>query len=153
MTQLIKNAFLCLFFFALSGSALADQQSTAEEVSTLVKKAVVYLNKSGRDKMLVAASDPKGGFVERDIYLSVYDLNGKVLAHGSNPKLIGVNVTDLRDVNNKYFIKEILSIAGTANRGWVDYKWVDPATGTLRDKTVYLEKAGDLIIAAGYYKK
>lgn len=153
MTRLFKNIFLCIIFFALTGSAFANPQSTAEEASALVKKAVVYLGKSGKEKMLVAASDPKGGFVERDLYLSVYDLNGKVLAHGSNPKLIGVNVTDLRDANSKYFIKEILSIAGTANRGWVDYKWVDPATGTLRDKSVYLEKAGDLIIAAGYYKK
>lgn len=152
MRPILQNALLVLSFLASSGSALAEQHSTAEEASAMVKKAVVYLKKNGKEKLLAAASDPKGAFVERDLYVSVYDLDGRVLAHGSNPKLIGVNVMSLRDANDKYFIKEILAKAQGAGNGWVDYKWVDPVSRTLRDKSVYLEKNDDLVIATGYYK-
>ncbi|SFU29769.1 cache domain-containing protein [Pseudoduganella namucuonensis] len=152
MLHILKRAALGFLLLALGGAALADRPGTAGEASALVKKTIVHLKKHGRDKTLQAASHPSATFVDRDLYVSVYDLDGKVLAHGSNPKLVGVNVANLRDANDKYFIKDILAKAAGAGSGWVDYKWVDPVTRTLRDKSVYVEKADGLIIAAGYYK-
>lgn len=152
MIPILKRAMLGLLLAAVSGAALADRPSTAGEASALVKKTIAHLKKHGKDKTLRAASHPSATFVDRDLYVSVYDLDGKVLAHGSNPKLVGVNVAMLRDANDKYFIKDILAKAAGAGSGWVDYKWVDPVTKTLRDKSVYVEKADDLIVAAGYYR-
>ena len=34
------------------------------------------------------------------------DATGKELAHGTNKKMQGVNLTDLRDSDGKYYIKE-----------------------------------------------
>jgi signal transduction histidine kinase len=150
--QILKRTLFGLLLLSLSGMAFADRPSTAEEATALVKKTAAYLKKNGKDKMLQAASHPSTVFVDRDLYVSVYDLDGVVLAHGSNPRLVGVNVAHLRDANDKYFIKDILALAAGAGSGWVDYKWVDPVTKTLRDKSVYLEKTGGMIIAAGYYK-
>lgn len=152
MIHILKRAVFGLLLLCLSGAALADRPSTAEEASALVKKTIAYLKKNGQDKTLQAASHPSTTFVDRDLYVSVYDLDGKVLAHGSNPKLVGVNVANLRDANDKYFIKDILAVAAAAGNGWVDYKWVDPVSKNLRDKSVYVEKTGGMIIAAGYYK-
>jgi cytochrome c len=145
-----QRALCALSLLAATGTAFA--QHTAADASALVRKAVVYLKKNGKEKLLAEASNPKGAFVDQDLYLSIYALDGKVVAHGANPKLIGVDVSQLRDANDRYFIKDILATARTAGSGWVDYKWVDPASKALRDKSVYLEKTDDVVIAAGYYK-
>jgi cytochrome c len=150
MQLIFKRALCALSLLAVGGAALA--QHTAADASALVRKAVVYLKKNGREKLLAEASNPKGAFVDNDLYLSIYTLDGRVAAHGANPKLIGVDVSQLRDANDRYFIKDILNAARAAGNGWVDYKWVDPASKALRDKSVYLEKADDLVIAAGFYK-
>ncbi|GAB2879858.1 hypothetical protein GCM10027277_56320 [Pseudoduganella ginsengisoli] len=150
MNTTFKHALCALSLLAFTGAAFA--QHTANDASALVRKAVAYLKKNGKEKLLMEASNPKGAFVDSDLYLSVYTLDGKVVAHGANPKLIGVDVSQLRDANDRYFIKDILSAARSAGTGWVDYKWVDPASKALRDKSVYLEKADDLVIAAGFYK-
>jgi signal transduction histidine kinase len=150
MNTTIKRTLCALSLLALSGAALAGH--TAADATALVRKAVVYLKKNGKEKLLAEASNPKGSLADGDLYLSVYTLEGKVVAHGANPKLLGVDVSQLRDANDRYFIKDILSTARAAGTGWVDYKWVDPASKTLRDKSVYLEKADDVVIAAGFYK-
>ena len=150
MSTILQRALCAATLLACAGGAAA--QHTAADASAMVRKAVAYMKKNGKDKLLAEASNPKGAFVDQDLYLSVYTLDGKVVAHGTNPKLIGVDVSQLRDANDRYFIKDILSAARTAGAGWVDYKWVDPASKALRDKSVYLEKADDLVLAAGFYK-
>jgi cytochrome c len=152
LKRTLFGAVLGALLLTVSGAALAERPSTAEEASALVKKTIAYLKKNGRDSMLKAASYPSTQFTERDLYISVYDSAGKVLAHGANARLVGVNVIDLRDGNNKYFVRDILAKAASNGSGWIDYQWVDPVSKTLRDKSVYVEKADDLIIAAGYYK-
>lgn len=157
MTRYLPHTLFALSMLAFNaGATTADAPTsapaTANDAAALVRKAVAYLKKNGKDKLLAEASNPKGAFVDRDLYLSVYTFDGKVVAHGHNAKLIGVDVSALRDANNRYFIKDILATARNAGSGWVDYKWVDPVSNALRDKSVYLEKADELVIAAGYYK-
>lgn len=136
-----------------SHAALAAERGTAQEASALVKRAVVFQKANGTDKLLAEASNQKGQFVDRDLYLSVYDAHGKVLAHGSNARVIGMDASQIRDADNKYFVKEILSESVRAPGGWVDYKWVDPVSKKVEAKSTYFEKAGEVVIAAGYYKK
>ena len=154
MNKLLKAAVLVLAILGLNIAALAaTEQGSADEASAMVKKAIAYLKTNGKEKTLAEASNPKGQFIDRDLYLSIYDLNGKVVAHGTNQKLIGKDVSDLRDADSKYFIKEILDKAKSGGKGWVDYKWVNPISKEIQAKSVYLEKADDVIIASGFYKK
>lgn len=154
MKKFLTASVLAFAFLSLNMAAhAAAEQGTADEASAMVKKAIVYLKANGKDKTLAEASNGKGQFIDRDLYLSIYDLNGKVVAHGTNQKLIGKDVSDLRDADSKYFIKEILDKAKTAGKGWVDYKWVNPVSKEIQAKSVYLEKADDVIIASGFYKK
>lgn len=154
MKKLLQAAMLVLSILGLNIAALAAaEQGSADEASAMVKKAVAYLKTNGKEKTLAEASNPKGQFIDRDLYLSIYDLNGKVVAHGTNQKLIGKDVSDLRDADSKYFIKEILDKAKSGGKGWVDYKWVNPISKEIQAKSVYLEKADDVIIASGFYKK
>lgn len=152
MKTIFKNILFACCLVAFVPVAGAAQRGTAEEASTLVKQAIAYLKKNGVDKTLAEASNQQGQFVDRDLYLSVYDLNGKVVAHGANKRIIGIDASQVRDADNKYFVREILAKAASAGQGWVDYKWVDPVSKKIEDKSAYFEKSGDLVFAAGYYK-
>lgn len=153
MKKVLQRVMLVLSILAFNALAFAAEQGTAAEASTMVKKGIAYLKANGKEKALAEASNSKGQFIDRDLYLSVYDLNGKVVAHGTNPRLIGKDVLELRDADGKYFMKEILSKAKTDGYGWVDYKWVNPVTKEIQAKSAYLERADDLIFASGFYKK
>ncbi len=145
---------LCLLafsqFFILP--AQAADSATPAEAQALVKKAVAYFKANGKQKAIDEFNKAKSAFVERDLYIFVLDKDGVTLANGVNAKIVGKNVTDMKDNNGKAFIKEILKLAEEKGEGWVDYLWPDPVVKSLRNKTTFVEKAGDIYICAGAYK-
>lgn len=152
MKQLLKSLLIFLSALAFCGSASANQYGTPDEAKEMVKKAVAFLKKSDKDSLLKEVSNPKGKFVDRDLYISVYDTNGIVLAHGVNPKIIGKDVSSLNDVDGKFFMKEILSQAKANGKGTTDYKWPHPETKVYQAKSAYYELVDGMIISCGYYK-
>jgi hypothetical protein len=81
---------LTVLVVALSGAALAAGASKDEAVA-MVKKAVAAIKAEGADKAYAEISNPQGPFVDRDLYIVVYRIDGVVLAHGADKKLVGVN--------------------------------------------------------------
>ena len=116
-----------------------------------VEKAKSFYNHSGKRIALAEFSDPKGVFVEDELYIFVLSTNGTMLAHGVNEKYVGAEWIDLKDEDEKPFIKEIVDRANAKGTGWVTYKWYHPITRKLLPKTVYFEKVDDLIICSGIY--
>ena len=82
----------------------------------------------------------------------VYGIDGKGLAHGSNAKMIGKDLIDMRDVDGKYFVKERVEIAKTKGKGWQDYKFMNPVTKQIEPKSMYIQRHEDMIFGAGIYK-
>jgi cytochrome c len=152
MKNLLKSFVLLCSALLLSSSAVAGQYGTPVEAKEMVKKAVTFLKKSGKDALLKEVSTSKGKFVDRDLYISVYDGNGVVLAHGVNPKIIGKDVSGLNDVDGKFFMKDILSQAKANGQGTTDYKWPHPETKEYQAKSAYYEMVDGVIISCGYYK-
>ena len=136
----------------MSAPSFAADHGTKEEATAMVKKATAFLKANGKDKTLAEISNNKGQFVDRDLYISVYDLNGTVLAHGTNAKLIGKDVSALKDADGKEFIKDIVGKSKAAGKGTSDYKWPNPVSKEIQAKTVYFEKADDMVFSSGYYK-
>jgi cytochrome c len=86
----------------MAAMATAEENHTPEQAKALVQKAVEYLKREGKEKALAVFSDPKGEFVDGDLYLIVFDaVDGKLtmLAHGVNKALIGKPSIDVRDAN------------------------------------------------------
>ena len=126
---------------------------TAAEAEALVKKAVAFIKANGQDKAFAEFGNPKGPFVDRDLYITVYDMNGKCLAHGANPKMVGKDLIGLKDPDGKAFVKERVEMAKSKDKFWQDYKFTNPLTKKIEPKAMYVEKAGDLLVACGIYKK
>ncbi|HEY8098724.1 MAG TPA: cache domain-containing protein, partial [Methylobacter sp.] len=89
--------------------ALADEKrGTAEEAVALVKKAAAYLKANGKEKAALAFADQKGEFFKGDLYIFASDSSGTAWAHGANPRLVGKNMSELKDADGKFFVKDFL---------------------------------------------
>lgn len=149
----LLQALVCSTALMMSAGALAAEQGNAEEATAMVKKAVAFLKANGKDKTLAEVSNNKGQFVDRELYIAIYDMNGKVIAHGTNAKLIGKDVSALKDADGKEFVKDILSQAKANGKGKSNYKWQNPVTKEIQAKSVYFEKSEDMVFSGGYYTK
>lgn len=156
MKKLFKGILTGFFFLAATTGAvtgvIAAEKSTAAEATAMVQKAIAYMKEHGQEKALAEFNNPNGQFVKNDLYIYVYDLQGKNLAHGANQKLVGKNLLDMRDADGKLIIQEFIQTANSKGKGWVDYKWANPTTQTVEPKSGYVEKSGDVIIGSGIYK-
>jgi len=126
---------------------------TPAEAEAMVKKAVAFYKGNGQDKAFAEINNTKGQFTKDDLYVFVYDIKGKCVAHGFNQKMIGKELIDLKDADNKFFVKERIEIAKTKGKGWQDYMFTNPTTKKLEHKTAYVEKVDDYIFGCGAYKK
>lgn len=155
MKRLITIA-LAAFALAFAGHSAAQDKSkgTAAEATAMVEKAIAHIKKVGRDKAFADFNNKQGPFTDRDLYVVVYDLNGKVLAHGANEKMIGKDVIELRDSDGKYFVKERVEMMSKSPnaKGWQDYKFMNPVSRQIEPKSMYIHRFEDLIVGCGIYK-
>jgi cytochrome c len=138
--------------FLVVGPAVAADPATKDEAVAMVKKAVAYIKAQGPDKAYGEISDRKGQFVDRDLYVVVYQLDGKVLAHGGNAKFVGKDMKDAQDVDGKYFVKERIELAQKQPNFWQDYKFKDPVTNKVEPKQMYCERLENTAVCGGIYK-
>jgi len=132
--------------------AAAAEKGTKEEAVAMVKKAIEYAKANGNEKAFSEINNPKGQFVDRDLYVVVYDMNGKCLAHGANQKMVGRELIDNKDIDGKEFMKERIALMKANNTAWQEYKFMNPVTKQIEPKLMYLEKNGELIFGCGVYK-
>lgn len=147
---------------ALHGSVLAAaliwtlpasaQTAGKNDAIAVVKDAITLIKADGGDKAYPAISDKTGRFVKGDLYVVVYQLDGKVLAHGSNAKFIGKDMSDAQDVDGKHYVRERIELAAKQPSFWQEYKFVNPVTKKVEPKEMYCEKLNDTAVCAGIYK-
>ena len=143
-----------IFLLGLVGNALSAENGTPAEAQAMVKKAISYIKAVGPEKAFAEISNLKGKFVDRDLYVVVYDLNGKCLAHGQNPKfLVGKDLIGMKDPDGKAYVKERVELAKTKSQFWQDYKFSNPLTKKIEPKSMYMERMGNFLVGCGVYKK
>ena len=151
MNSLVSFITIIAMALASSGAMASDTRGTKEEAEAMVKKAVQYYQKNGREKAIAEFQRKPGPFVDRDLYVTVYDLQANCLSH-INPKMVGKNMMDLRDGEGKYHIRERMEAAKTHNSGWHDFTFFNPVSKKIEPKTMYWEKYDNRVFAAGAYK-
>ncbi|HEX7645960.1 MAG TPA: cache domain-containing protein [Noviherbaspirillum sp.] len=147
-------AFTLFAAFMHTAAHAANEHGTADEAVALVKKAVAYIKANGKEKAFAEISNPKGAFVDRSLYIFVYDTHGTNLAigNGNASKMIGKNMMEMRDADGRYIIKGLLD-ASAKGPGWFDYKWPNPVTKSVESKSSYVERLDDMIVGCGIYKQ
>lgn len=125
---------------------------TTDEANALVKRAIEEIKNQGREETFTEINNPLGQFTDRDLYVVVYDINGRNLAHGANPKLIGQNLIDAKDSSGKLYVRERIELIKQHGQGWQDYNFMNPVSKKAEPKSMYLEQYEDLIVGCGVYK-
>ncbi|WP_022721736.1 cache domain-containing protein [Rhodopseudomonas sp. B29] len=151
MTKHFTAAVLTAVVGLSAGSAFAG--AGKDDAIAMVKKAVATIKADGADKTYPVISDKAGPFVKDDLYVVVYQLDGKVLAHGANAKFIGKDMIDAQDVDGKLYVKERVELAAKQPSFWQDYKFVNPVSKKVEPKEMYCERVDDTAVCAGVYKQ
>jgi len=145
---LVRRIFLALAFLA----ATAWSETKTDAVK-LVDDAAKQFAAKPREEVVAELNKVDGKWVKGELYVFAYDMEGVMVAHPKNSKLVGKNLLEVPDVDGKLFRKEIVELAKSKGSGWVDYKYKNPQTGKTEAKTTYLKKVGDLILCCGIYKE
>ena len=142
--MMMVSIFLLVGFVSYSAAA-----GTPDEAKKMVESAAGFYKANGMEKAIAAYNDPKGQFRKDDLFIFMLDMSGKCYAHVT---LAGKNLESLQDSDGKYFVKEQIAMAKKGG-GWVDYKFTNPTTKKIQQKTSYIVKVDDShYIGCGAFK-
>ncbi len=149
---MLKKLALALAFFAIGAIATvqaAADRATPDEAKAMALKAAEFLKSNGPEKAFPEFNKSDGQFRDRDLYVAVNDEKGTTVAHGTIPALIGRNNLNLKDVEGKAFVQEMLAVK---DQGWVEYKWPNPTTKAVETKQAYIVRVDTFTLVVGAYK-
>ena len=126
----------------------AGEWATKEEAIALVKRAVAIITERGPEK---AYAEITKRFHDRDLYITVINLDGKILAHGQSRNLVGRNLINAKDPDGKLFITERVELAREQSAFWHSYKWQHPATKEIEPQEAYCERLNNTVVRGGVY--
>ena len=128
-------------------------RASPEQARALLDKAVSELARDPKGT-LTAINSLKGGFLQDDLYVFVVDLsNDRYVAHGTNLRLINTDFRKVKDPEGKPVGEPILTLIGKQDSGEYEYRWRNPVTNKVENKHAYVRKAGNYLVAVGYYSK
>lgn len=150
--QIVRKIALVLVALAAGccSPVLAADRASAEDAVALVQKVVLFIKKNGTDKAIAEVQN--GNFKDRDLYVSINGMNGMNYANGGNPRMVGKNLTGLKDASGKDIQQERTAMALSQGKGWQEFRWVDPVTHNMTQKWTYFERVGDVMVACGVYQ-
>jgi hypothetical protein len=125
---------------------------TPSEAKRRVKRAIKFIQEVGAKAAFSEFNSSKGRFSDMDSYITVYDVNGTLMAYPIAKQSIGTNVLDTKDSQGKLFVKELIELVKAKGKGWIEYMYHNPASGQTEPKVSYSERIGDLIVSSGAYK-
>jgi cytochrome c len=129
----------------------AADQATPEEAKALAEKAVAHFKEVGPEKAIADFNDANGGYVDRELFVVVYDPEHKIQGSYGIPVLRGKDASTLKDVEGKEFGKEIIELAKTKGSGWVDYRMTNPVTKKVGLKRSWVVGVDDYVIFVGAF--
>ncbi len=123
-----------------------------EKLVAFVEKAFEYTHVHGRETALQEFNNQTGQFVDGELYIFAYDMNGTTLALPFQPELLGTSRWNATDANGTAYIQDLIATAKSGG-GFVRYLYADPADNfTVKQKLSYVMMVDqNWIIGAGTY--
>jgi TRAP-type uncharacterized transport system substrate-binding protein len=151
----ICSALLIVASLAASVLRLqAAEFGTRDEAVAMVKRVQEKFKKDGPEATFKAINDMAPGFIDRDLFPYVHKIDGTLLvACGPIPAIRGKNLHDMKDQDGKFTTQDFMRIATTRPyHGWSDYRFLNPKTNTVEDKSAWIERMGDYFVGVGIYR-
>lgn len=121
---------------------LSSKESELRHYVSLAYSAIAPLQESGNDDVTRARALALLAQMEfgHDGYFFVYDLQGKNLMHPRQPELVGRDLWNLRDADERPVIQNLLAAArqGGDEGQAIRYQWEKPSTHQTMEKLGYV---------------
>jgi uncharacterized protein len=148
------TSLLATSLFATSVPLHAAEFGTRAEAVAMVQRVQEKFKKDGLQATFKAINDMAPEFKDRDLFPFVQKLDGtQVVAIGPLPAIRGKNMYDLKDQDGKFQTQEQVRIANTPpHHGWSDYRFLNPKTNMVEEKSAWIERMGDYYVGVGIYR-
>ncbi|QDL54759.1 methyl-accepting chemotaxis protein [Rhodoferax aquaticus] len=134
-------------------SHLKLREGTADEAMALALRAAEHVRSVGEAQAFHDFHDPQGGFIDRDLYIFVFDREGTYSALGADRARVGGNVADMTGIDASQMIADAWSRVDREESGWVEYSVVNPVSGDVRVKSSFVLALDDSrLIGCGAYR-
>jgi cytochrome c len=134
---------------AISGAVLAADHASLDEAKAMAAKAAAHYRQAGAAQAL-DDFQKSPAWRDRDLYVFAANKDAVMLVNAASPALIGKNLATFKDVDGKLFLQEMIA---TKEQAWVDYKWRNPQSNAVEQKTSYVIRVDDAtILGVGAYK-
>jgi methyl-accepting chemotaxis protein len=129
------------------------RQASADEAHALVVQAMARIEQVGREQAFADFHEVGGAFIDRDLYIFVFDRNGGISAFGSRPGLVGHPAGAIPGLEPASFLEKAWAAADTGG-GWIQYDVVSPSTKEVTPKESYILPLGHSeFIGCGAYRR
>jgi signal transduction histidine kinase len=134
----------------LAASAFAADRGTPDDAKVLVQKAAAHLKQVGAEKACADFKNTGGTYWDRDLFVFMYQADGKILCTPGIPGLEGRDANSLKDLDGKEFGKLIIQ-AAVGGGGWAEYRMLNPGTKKSEPKKTWAVREGDYVLGSGAY--
>ena len=129
------------------------RQASADEAHALVTRAVAHIKAQGRDLAFTDFHDPAGPFIDRDLYIFIFDRNGLTTVFGPRPELVGQPASAVPGLDARLFLDRAWA-AADGGGNWIQYDVVNPSTKVVTPKESYIVPLGKTeFIGCGAYRR
>jgi hypothetical protein len=128
------------------------RQGTADEAYQLVQKAVQHIAQVGYSRACEDFYDRALGYVDRDLYIFVFDREGIYHVMGMDRQRARSRLHDAPGLDADQLLNDAWQCADQGG-GWVEYNIINLQTGTIRAKSSFVMPLNDqLLIGCGAYR-
>jgi len=113
------------------------RQGTADEAKTLTLKAAEHIKRVGWEKAFRDIHTKPGPFIDRDLYIFVFDREGFYRMMGMDEKKVGTPLSAAPGLDSNQLITDAWKRADQGG-GWVEYNIVNLVTGDVKGKASYI---------------
>jgi methyl-accepting chemotaxis protein len=128
------------------------RQGTADEAKKLTVKAAEHIRRVGFDRAFKDFHTKPGPFIDRDLYVFVFDREGYYRVMGMDEKKVGTHLSAAPGLDAQQLITDAWKRAD-AGGGWVEYNIINLVTGDVKGKASYVLPLDDnRLIGCGAYR-
>ncbi|MEK8050638.1 methyl-accepting chemotaxis protein [Ideonella sp. DXS22W] len=140
----------------LAVSSMRLRQGTADEARRIVERAMAHVAEVGVDTALNDFVQQEADWVDRDMFLYVFDRSHRYRVACGRPELLGRVIHEVPGISYaqaEQFINAAWE-AWATGAGWIEYLGPHPADGRAVPKTAYIAAlAEDMFIGCGVYRQ
>lgn len=155
MRTLIRVLFAVLIAAGLAGNAVAqDKKPTQEDAKTMAVKAVDLIASAGLEGAAKEFNVKDGPWYFGEVYVNVVDFSGVWKVYPPRPTGVGQSVINVKDPDGRFIVQDVLAVAKEKGEGWVEYRWLNPASNKIEPKVTYVKRVPgqELVAYVGVYK-